>query len=134
MGLFWGNDKPKQQQEQPPQQQPQKTPYGNPVIDKETFNNMHLSTLQSLGFCANSSASGDTWLEVMMPHLTHIIHNIDDGVYKNNCHIREIKDMVKQLVEENKELRERIAHLEEQQASAQSSSAHRTSTSRSMAI
>ena len=34
MGLFWGNDKPKQQQEQPPQQQPQKTPYGNPVIDK----------------------------------------------------------------------------------------------------
>ena len=134
MGLFWGNDNPKQQQEQPPQQPPQKTPYGNPVIDKETFNNMHLSTLQSLGFCANSSASGDTWLEVMMPNLTCLIHNINDGVYKNNCHIREIKDMVKQLVEENKELRERIAHLEEQQASAQSSSAHRTSAPRSMAI
>ena len=130
MGLFWGNDKPKQQQEQPPQ----KTPYGNPVIDKETFNNMHLSTLQSLGFCANSSASGDTWLEVMMPHLTHIIHNIDEGVYKNNCHIREIKDMVKQLVEENKELRERITHLEEQQASAQTASTYRTNHPRSMAI
>ena len=38
MGLFLGNDKPKQQQEQLPQQQPQKTPYGNPVIDKDTKN------------------------------------------------------------------------------------------------
>ncbi|WP_314763330.1 hypothetical protein [uncultured Selenomonas sp.] len=134
MGLFWGNDKPKQQQEQPPQQQPQKTPYGNPVIDKETFNNMHLSTLQSLGFCANSSASGDTWLEVMMPNLTCLIHNINRSVYLNNVHINEIKDMMQQLLDENKALRERVDHLERQQASTQSSSTHRTNAPRSMAI
>lgn len=133
MGLFWGNDNPKQQQEQPPQQ-PQKTPYGNPVVDRETLRCMSLATMDTLGCGMSAKFSGDTWLEYVMPNLTCLIHNINDGVYKNNCHIREIKDMVKQLVEENKELRERIAHLEEQQASAQSSSAHRASAPRSMAI
>lgn len=132
MGLFWGNDKPKQQSQQP--QEPKKTPYGNPVVDRETLRCMSLATMDSLGCGMSAKFSGDTWLEYVMPNLTHIIHNIDDGVYKNNCHIREIKDMVKQLVEENKELRERIAHLEKQQASAQTSSTPRTNAPRSIAI
>ena len=124
MGLFWGNDTPKQQP-----QEPQKTPYGNPVVDRETLRCMSLATMDTLGCGMNAKHSGDTWLEYVMPNLTHIIHNIDDGVYKNNCHIREIKDMVKQLVEENKALRERVEQLEQQQASM-----HRANVGRSIAI
>ena len=126
MGLFWGNDTPKQQQHP---QEPQKTPYGNPVVDRETLRCMSLATMDTLGCGMNAKHSGDTWLEYVMPNLTCLIHNINDGVYKNNCHIREIKDMVKQLVEENKALRDRVEQLEQQQASM-----HRTNTGRSIAI
>lgn len=126
MGLFWGNDTPKQQQ-QP--QEPQKTPYGNPVVDRETLRCMSLATMDTLGCGMNAKHSGDTWLEYVMPNLTCLIHNINDGVYKNNCHIREIKDMVKQLVEENKALRDRVEQLEQQQTSM-----HRANTGRSIAI
>lgn len=133
MGLFWGNDNPKQQQEQPPQQ-PQKTPYGNPVVDRETLRCMSLATMDTLGCGMSAKFSGDTWLEYVMPNLTCLIHNINRSVYLNNVHINEIKDMMQQLLDENKALRERVDHLERQQASTQSSSTHRTNAPRSMAI
>ena len=39
---------------------------------------------------------------------------MDDGVYKNNCHIREMKEMLKEILAENKNLRERVEHLEQE--------------------
>lgn len=130
MGLFWGNDTPKQQQHP---QEPQKTPYGNPVVDRETLRCMSLATMDTLGCGMNAKHSGDTWLEYVMPNLTCLIHNINRNAYLNNVHINEIKDMMQQLIDENKALRERVEHLEKLHTSPQNSPTNRTTT-RSIAI
>ena len=98
MGLFWGSDKKKTAP--PPPQQRELTEHEK-LMQK-------LTQPLELGYvtgCGPASAS---------PDFTYLIRNINDGVYKNNGHIREMKEMLKELLIENKNLRERVERLEQQ--------------------
>ena len=96
MGLFWGSKK----EEPAPQPPTQKTP------EMELFEK--LTQPLEIGYvtgCGPANASQE---------FGYIIRRMDDSVYKNNCHIREIKELVKQLIAENQEIRKRLEKIEEQ--------------------
>ena len=48
------------------------------------------------------------------PEFGYIIRRMDDSVYKNNCIVREIRDLVRGLAEENQSLKQRVEQLEQQ--------------------
>ena len=98
MGLFWGSDKKKTAP--PPPQQRELTEHEK-LMQK-------LTQPLELGYvtgCGPASAS---------PDFTYLIRNINDGVHKNNRHILEMKEMLKDLLIENRNLRECVEHLEQQ--------------------
>lgn len=48
------------------------------------------------------------------PEFGYIIRRMDDSVYKNNCIVREIRELVRGLVAENQNLKQRVDQLEQQ--------------------
>ena len=95
MGLFWGSKK-----ENPAPPPAQKTP--------EMTLHEKLTQPLEIGYVTGSGPANAS------PEFGYIIRRMDDGVYKNNCHIREMKEMLKELLIENKNLRERVERLEQQ--------------------
>lgn len=96
MGLFWGSKK----NVPAPQPPPQKTP--EMVLYEKLTQPLEIGYVTG---CGPASASRE---------FGYIIRRMDDGVYKNNCHIREMKEMLKEILAENKNLRERVEHLEQE--------------------
>lgn len=96
MGLFWGSKK-----EVPAPQPPtQKTP------EMELFEK--LTQPLEIGYvtgCGPANASQE---------FGYIIRRMDDSVYKNNCIVREIRELVRGLVAENQNLKQRVDQLEQQ--------------------
>ena len=98
MGLFWGSDKKKTAP--PPPQQCELTEHEK-LMQK-------LTQPLELGYVTGCGpASAD-------PEFSYLIRRIDDAAYKNNCIVREIRDLVRGLVTENQSLRERVEQLEQQ--------------------
>jgi hypothetical protein len=101
MGLFWGSNAKKETPPPPPQRE---------LTEHEKLK-QRLATPMEL--CYIFSGGGPVKAN---PEFSYLIRRIDDSVYKNNCHIREIKEMMKELLAENRELRKRVEQLEQQQA------------------
>lgn len=98
MGLFWGSKK--EVPAPPPPQQREMTEHEK-LMQK-------LTQPLELGYvtgCGPANAS---------PDFTYLIRNINDGVHKNNRHICEMKEILKELLIENKNLRARVERLEQQ--------------------
>ncbi len=93
MGLFWGSKKEKTM---PPPQQREMT--------------LHEKLTQPLeiGYVTGSGPANAS------PEFGYIIRRMDDSVYKNNCIVREIRDLVRGLAEENQSLKQRVEQLEQQ--------------------
>ena len=101
MGLFWGSKK------EPP------TPPTPPPPPRELTEHEKLKQKLAtpMELCYIFSGGGPVKAD---PEFSYLIRRIDDSVYKNNCHIREIKEMMKALLAENQELRRRVEQLEQQ--------------------
>jgi hypothetical protein len=98
MGLFWGSKK--ENPAPPPPQQRELTEHEK-LMQK-------LTQPLELGYvtgCGPASAS---------PDFTYLIRNINDGVHKNNNIVREIRELVRGLAEENHALKQRVEQLEQQ--------------------
>lgn len=103
MGLFWGTSPKK---EMPP---PPKTPeqIKHEELIQELTRPMELCYLVS---GVGSVKAGEEF--------SYLIRRINDATYKNNCVIREVRDLVRELLVENQELKKRIEQLEQQYNSA----------------
>lgn len=97
MGLFWGS---KKEVPAPPQQTRELTE--NEKLTQKYSQPMGLGYVTGCG-----PASAD-------PEFSYLIRRIDDAAYKNNCIVREIRDLVRGLVTENQELKQRVEQLEQQ--------------------
>ena len=99
MGLFWGSKKnvpvpqPAQQQE---------------LTEHEKLK-QKLSKPMELGFIF-----ADGGPMKADPEFSYLIRRIDDAAYKNNCIVREIRDLVRGLATENQALKQRVEQLEQQ--------------------
>ena len=96
MGLFWGSKK------EAPAPQQRREPTEHEKLMQELTQPFEVGYVTG---CGPANAS---------PEFTFLIRNINDGVHKNNRHIHEIKEMLKELLIENRNLRERVEHLEQQ--------------------
>lgn len=97
MGLFWGSKKEKPVP--PPQRSRELTE--NEKLEQRYRQPMVLGYVTGCG-----PANAD-------PEFSYLIRRIDDAAYKNNCIVREIRNLVRGLITENQELKQRIEQLEQ---------------------
>ena len=100
MGLFWGSKK------EPPTPPP-------PPRELTEDEKLEQKYSQPMELCYIFSGGGPVKAG---SEFSYLIRRIDDAAYKNNCHIREVKELVKELLAENIELRKRVEQLEQQNA------------------
>lgn len=98
MGLFWGSKKEAPAPQ--PAQQRELTP--DEKLEQKYRTPMGLGYVTGCG-----PANAD-------PEFSYLIRRIDDAAYKNNCIVREIRDLVRGLATENQALKQRVEQLEQQ--------------------
>ena len=96
MGLFWGSKK------NVPAPQPRREPTEHEKLMQELTQPFEVGYVTG---CGPANAS---------PEFTFLIRNINDGVHKNNNIVREIRELVRGLAEENQALKQRVDQLEQQ--------------------
>ena len=99
MGLFWGSNAKKEPPPPPPQRE---------LTENEKLTQKYS---QPMELCYIFSGGGPVKAN---PEFSYLIRRIDDAAYKNNCIVREIRDLVRGLVTENQELKRRVEQLEQQ--------------------
>ncbi len=97
MGLFWGSKK------ETPAPQPRREPTEHEKLVQKLTEPLELGFVFSGGGPMNASEE-----------FTFLIRNINDGVHKNNNIVREIRELVRGLAEENQALKQRVDQLEQQ--------------------
>ena len=98
MGLFWGSKK------NVPAPQPRREPTEHEKLVQKLTEPLELGFVFSGGGPMNASEE-----------FTFLTRNMNDGILKNNKMLRELRDMVRELIVANQDLRERVEQLEQKE-------------------
>ena len=100
MGLFWGSKK------EPPTPPP-------PPRELTEDEKLEQKYSQPMALCYLFSGGGPV---KAVSEFSYLIRRINDAAYKNNCIVREIRELVRGLIAENQSLKQRVEQLEQKNA------------------